>query len=251
MNLTCKNCGHTFKGKYCNNCGQSADTHRLTYKSIWKDIRYGIFHFNDKVVFTTRQLCYRPGYAIRDYLDGKRLNYFQPISFVIIVASAYALLGHIFHIHIITDNGDANSIFARLGFEETNDWIFNHYSWIALLTVPLFAISTFLVFRNHGYNFAEHLALNSFLTAQRFLFLIISLPIMHLLNDTTYFRAYTGINLFLEFLLMYWGFTQLFPNLSKTKTFYLLAFAFSIMLALLILIAVMISLSLEWFVLKT
>jgi hypothetical protein len=251
MNITCNNCGHRFKGKFCNKCGQSADIQRINFSTIWLDIRHIIFRFDEKIVFTIKQLCYRPGYAIDEYLKGKRLNYFQPISFVVLVASAYALLIHLFHLHIITDHGDSNSIFARLGVDESNDWMVNHYSWIALLTVPFFTISTFLVFRKQGYNLAEHLIINSFLSAQRVLFLILSIPLLYLLIDTSYFTAYTIFNLFIEFILMFWGLSQLFTKLSKTKLFFLLVFAFSIMLALLISVSALIVLALEWFVLKT
>ncbi len=248
MNQHCKNCGHTFPGNFCSHCGQSANTHRLNLHSIWMDIRYGIFHFNDKIFFTAKQLVYRPGYAIHDYLEGKRLKYFQPISFVIILATFYGLLGHAFHLHIVIDNGDVDPVFAKLGLEKINDWIINHYSWIALLSVPLFTISTYLAFKKHGYNFVEHLAINSFLTAQRFLFLIVCFPIIHWLNDSPYFTLYTRINLFLEFLLMYWGFSQLFPQLPKTKILKLLIFAAMILFALILVVSVIIAWFLEYFV---
>ena len=250
MTLTCKNCNNHFKGNFCNHCGQSAHTHRLNALSVWEDILGGIFRINHRIAFTTKQLCLRLGHAIRDFIDGKRLRFLQPISYAIVVASAYALLAHLFGIHVITNDFESDSIFTKLGVENTNDWIVNHYSWIALLTIPLFTISTFLVYRRSTFNLVEHLVINSFLTAQRFLYLIAVMPLTYLFNDTDYFHTYTYINLSVEFLLMLWSLGQLYPQLPKFKGILLLFASWLIFLGLFMLSVLMIEVSLEWFVLN-
>jgi hypothetical protein len=246
--LDCKNCGYSFQGNFCSQCGQSADTHRLSFGSIWNDIRFGIFHFNDKVYFTVRQLCLRPGHAIGEYLTGKRLSYMPPISFLLIIASLYAVLAHFFHLHVISFSDDGDPLASRFGVEETNDWIIIHYSWIALLAVPLFTVSTYIAFRKYQYNFIEHLAINSYLTAQRFFFLILTFPIVYALDGTPYFKAYSGSTVFVGFLLMFWGFSQLFRPMAKTKILLLLSFAYTILFALIVILAILLDLALHWFI---
>ena len=65
--ITCKNCNHQFEGKFCNNCGQSADIHRLDYKSLFKDLRKNFLkYFHGGIFYSAVQLCKRPGDTIRE-----------------------------------------------------------------------------------------------------------------------------------------------------------------------------------------
>lgn len=250
MNVTCKNCGHLFKGKFCNNCGQSANTHRLNYASIWVDIRQGIFRFNDKFSFTTKQLFYRPGNAIRDYIDGKRLNYFQPISYLIIVGSIYVLLSHYFPIHIIADSSDTEYIFSGLNYTQMNEWTLSHYNHLMLLTVPLLAFSTFIVFKKQGYNFVEHFVIGSYTTAQRLLFLIITFPLQYLLDDTAYSQAYKWTSFIIGFLLAYWVHAQFFKGLSKLTTLKLLLISYVLFFVIVTVLVYLSLLFIHHFILK-
>ena len=52
MHVTCKNCDQTYSGHFCNNCGQSADTHKLNLHFILHDIQHAFFHFDEGVLFT-------------------------------------------------------------------------------------------------------------------------------------------------------------------------------------------------------
>ena len=239
MNITCKNCNQHFKGNYCNNCGQAASTGRLNFDSIWEDIKYGLFHFNHKIVFTTRQLFYRPGHAIRDYIEGKRLDYFKPISFLLLLASVYALLNHYFHIQFIMEGSSDHSVFNRLGLEESNEWIINHFGWLALLGVPIYSVVTFFIFRKQGYNFIEHLVTTSFLAAQRYLFLIAVFPVLYYVGTGPYRRLYGWVTLFIEFLLMMWVYLQFFKDLPKGKTFLLLLASYVLIMLITLLVLVL------------
>ena len=94
MRITCKNCNQNFKGHFCNNCGQTADTHKMNFHSLWHDIQHGLFHFDNGVLYTAKQLFTRPGNSIREYIDGKRVRHFKPISLVILLATVYGFLYH-------------------------------------------------------------------------------------------------------------------------------------------------------------
>jgi hypothetical protein len=248
MNITCKNCGQTFKGNYCNHCGQSSKTHRLNYASIWVDIRLGLFHFNDKLAFTTRQLFERPGHAIREYIEGKRLKYFQPVSYVIVVGSVYVLLSLYFPIHIIVDSDGSRSVFAGMGYNEANQWLIRHYSQLMLATVPLLAISTFVIFRKQGYNFVEHLVISCYATGQRLLLLIVTFPLQYLVDHTAYNQSYKWVIVVVEFLLAYWIYSQFFKDLSKAKTLWLLLLSYSMFFALLMGVSYLSLVIIEYFI---
>ena len=76
--MTCKNCGNSFEGKYCNVCGQKASTHRYSRQAILHDLPLTIFHLQDGFLFTIKELVVRPGNMIREYLAGKRMLYSNP-----------------------------------------------------------------------------------------------------------------------------------------------------------------------------
>ena len=92
----CLNCFHDFTGNYCPYCSQSAETKRISWKSI-------IGSFMDLWDFTTRsvpstlwQLAYRPGHLIRDYLQGRRLTSFAPIKMLLVVSFFTSLIDYYF-----------------------------------------------------------------------------------------------------------------------------------------------------------
>ena len=91
----CKNCGNSFEGNYCNQCGQSAKTKRINHEFLWEDIEHGLFHYDKGIGYSLKKLFEKPGIVIFDYIEGKRVNHFRPISMVIIMATIYALIYHL------------------------------------------------------------------------------------------------------------------------------------------------------------
>jgi hypothetical protein len=89
MEITCKNCHQVYTGHYCNNCGQSAETHKINAHFLWHDIQHGLLHFDEGILFSLRQLFTRPGHSIREFIDGKRVRHFKPISLVVVLATLY------------------------------------------------------------------------------------------------------------------------------------------------------------------
>ena len=113
MQIICKNCGHIFSGQFCNNCGQSAATHKLNLHFIWHDIQHGLLHFDKGILYTAKKLFTKPGKSIREFIEGKRVKHFKPISLVIILATLYGVLRHLFHFSIL----DRKSVAAIQGAE--------------------------------------------------------------------------------------------------------------------------------------
>lgn len=97
---TCKNCGHRFEGKFCNNCGQTADTNRINYHDLRHQLTHSLFHIDAGLLYTSKQLFIRPGHAIREYLDGKRVNHIKPLSYILILAGFYILVCHLLDINL-------------------------------------------------------------------------------------------------------------------------------------------------------
>lgn len=92
----CLNCYHDFKGNYCPYCSQPADTKRITWRSIFNSF-LELWDFTTRSVPSTLwQLSYRPGYLIRDYLQGRRLTSFAPIKMLLVVAFFITIIDYYF-----------------------------------------------------------------------------------------------------------------------------------------------------------
>ena len=86
-NHVCTTCGTQFEGNYCPRCGQSSKIGRYSFKNaflLFLDV-WGLG--NRGMSRTIRDLILRPGYMIRDYLQGMQMAYFPPFKmFFLLIA---------------------------------------------------------------------------------------------------------------------------------------------------------------------
>jgi hypothetical protein len=213
MSTICKNCGTKFEGNYCSNCGQAAHTHAINSSFVVHDLQHGLIHFDGGMLYSARQLFQRPGHAIRDYIEGKRVKHYKPISMLIVLATFYGLLYHALHINVFEQIDD-----NLLEYDEINEWIAHRFPYIILLSLPVMSLSSFLIFKKQGYNFTEHLILNSFYSTQKLWVRLITLPLLSLSNSPEILMQWLLLG---DFVLMFWCYMQFFSNLSKPKVFFL------------------------------
>ena len=116
-NITkCLNCGTEFSGKFCPNCGQKANTKRLKLREITEDFVGSIIGGDNKFVNTIICLCYRPGHMAREYLQGHRSRYYNPIQMLMWIISIYAIFSYLIGHDPISSKGlfeDMNSVEAE------------------------------------------------------------------------------------------------------------------------------------------
>jgi hypothetical protein len=90
--ITCKNCGNTFKGKYCNQCGEKVYSEED--KSVWhifEELFHFVSHFEGTLFTTIKTMTRYPGKLSLDYCNGIRKKYFKPISFFLLIVILYLL----------------------------------------------------------------------------------------------------------------------------------------------------------------
>lgn len=235
MTTTCKNCGHQFIGKFCNNCGQTAKTKRIDAAFLWEDIEHGILHYDKGILYTVKQLFLKPGFVIKDYIEGKRVHHFRPISLTIVFATLYVLVYHLTKIDLVNQESEG----SKMIFEK----VLEHYYWFVFITIPIFAWSTALFFRNNGYNFWEYFIFEAFKASQRLIVHILLLPVIFIIHNATATNYLTKSLLLIDFALIVWTNLQFFNHLPKLKVFYKSLFGYltyflitSLLLVLIILI---------------
>ncbi|MEP6748925.1 MAG: DUF3667 domain-containing protein [Bacteroidota bacterium] len=195
---------------------------------VWHDIQHGLFHFDSGILYTAKQLFTRPGHAIREFIEGKRVRYFKPVSFVVILATLYGLLYHNYHLSSVYEVNIAGEGEVKDVVEKINEWIGAHYSWATLLTLPFYTTGSFLAFKKQEYNFTEHLVLNTFLAGQRIILHIVAFPLVYHYTGSPSFETARGILGFLDFILLGWGYIQFFNKLPKIKAILLTVLSFFI-----------------------
>jgi hypothetical protein len=88
----CLNCGNTFTGHFCNNCGQENLELKEDFGHLMVHAIGDYFHFDEKFFHTLRPLLFNPGKLTIDYMAGKRTQYLHPIRMYIFISLVYFIL---------------------------------------------------------------------------------------------------------------------------------------------------------------
>jgi len=231
--MICKNCNNNFEGNFCNECGQPASTHDLNFHFLVHDIQHGLLHLDKGFVYTIKELFKRPGHTIREYVKGKRVSHFKPVSLILVLAGTYGLLSHFFHINILGDTfqvGDTGEGAEKLkhALSEFSDWVASHFALVSLLTLPIFTLGTFIGFWKKGYNLSEHFVLNAYLTGQRLLLHVLFFPVIYFSNKTSWQKPIDSFLNLIVVIVTLWTMFQFFENLKKWTVIWRSAISFFI-----------------------
>jgi hypothetical protein len=173
--IECSNCNTIFEGNYCNNCGQKAGVERFTLKHLPGEFLHGFFHVHGGLIYTIKELFIRPGVTLRGYISGRRVDYFNPFTFLVLISLAggfsYKWSGVPEHM---------NENFLASG--ETIRFTGKYFSYRLLLTIPTYALMCSIIFRSFKYNIAEHLIINTFLISQSMVLMVFWMLIGNLIH---------------------------------------------------------------------
>lgn len=87
----CLNCGHEVEERFCSQCGQ--ENLELNDSTIHLIIHYvqDLFHYDGKLWNTMKSLVTRPGLVAKEYLEGKRQRYLEPIRLYVFASTVFFL----------------------------------------------------------------------------------------------------------------------------------------------------------------
>lgn len=76
----CPNCDEPISGeKYCPNCGQKTNNHRLTVQHFISETLSNFFAFDGRFFLTFKVLFTKPGRVARNFINGQRMRYMNPV----------------------------------------------------------------------------------------------------------------------------------------------------------------------------
>jgi len=137
----CPNCDFSLSGEiFCPNCGQKNDTRRFTF---WHFISESVSHFLafDGRFFTTfKKLATRPGFVPKEYIQGKKMKYMNPLRLYFISSIILLFVANTSGDRV-ADNVDKTEEKEELSTEEKDSIITEELD--ALPGIPLnFSIDT-------------------------------------------------------------------------------------------------------------
>lgn len=157
--MICLNCDKEFEGNFCPNCGQKSSAKKLTFKTLISNIIYGFTTIDRGILFNVFYLTIRPGKTINDYLNGKRKNIFNPISYAILMVSLYLLV----ETFINVPSKDASQVEDTAAYSfayKVGKNLRAYFKYIWLFSIIPMSLFSRLFFSKR--NFIEHMAIHSF-----------------------------------------------------------------------------------------
>ena len=146
MNITCKNCGIHFKGKFCPNCSQKATTGRLEVGNVLHEFWHNFTHTDKGYLSLLTAMVKHPGTVIREFIDGRRKKYFNPYTFYLVTTAVL-----IFITAKVYKYEDALYDYRN----EFGQFINAQHNFIVLCSLPFLALLLQLIFFKRKYNYAE------------------------------------------------------------------------------------------------
>ena len=206
----CKNCGHPLDNNYCPQCGQSALIERFTGKHLLHEFIHGFYHVDHGIIYTTKALFQHPGKMLREYLYGKRKDYFNPFTFVLIVSGLLTIfLPKLIAQSLFVEFGLIESKHINKSFMQSS---FEHISIRIILGLPLFALVSYIFYRKKGFNFPENLIANTYLRGLSELFMLFLFPLLIGSPSNTLLITVSITYLFITILYYAWAYCGLFEN---------------------------------------
>ncbi len=238
--MNCKNCDQIIDGNFCAHCGQSTKVDKITFSTFIGELSSSIFQINRGFLFTLKELFIRPGHSIREYLEGKRKNHFKPIAYAFTLSTIYFLLSQLvdgstlinYALEGFWNYGDKSQ--ATIKKLATENWFAKNYAYTTLLLLPLFSLSTYLVFLRKGFNYLEHFVLNAYITGQQVIFYLLPLLISFTIGDNNILFAISLFSPMVYALLVFWQFFSIQNRLKISFRLLLAYLLYFIMVALIV-----------------
>ncbi len=194
---TCLNCGNTYSGRICSNCGQRAGIKRLTVKQVLGDIPRSFLYLEKRFSRLLRDFYKDPIQTIKDYSERKRRHYSSPVQAYYFFTSIYLILRSMYvsDLEGFSEGEDMmDAVFDRFVeamnlMEELSETVYVY------LTLPISLGISFAWFFRKSLNLAESIAM-AYLFYTHIAILWILESILHICDVDT--EAYFWYSYFLE-----------------------------------------------------
>ncbi|MFZ4057588.1 MAG: DUF3667 domain-containing protein [Ferruginibacter sp.] len=88
----CLNCNAQVQGRFCHVCGQENVETKESFLHLVNHFFQDFTHFDGKFFSTLKLLIFRPGFLPREYMQGRRMSYLNPIRMYIFTSAIFFLI---------------------------------------------------------------------------------------------------------------------------------------------------------------
>ncbi|WP_299289135.1 DUF3667 domain-containing protein [uncultured Mucilaginibacter sp.] len=210
----CLNCTNPITDKFCPNCGQKSTVHRYSLKHfVEHDLIHGIWHIDNGIVFTIKELFTSPGHSIREFINGKRVSYFSFVTLLLLILGISHFLSEYAQVKLL----DLMPESSKGAMNELQEFTKKNPKTILLITIPFYSIFSFIWFRKSRLNITEHFVLNSYKIVAESLFgLLFLIVTIFYTNIKVLTIIYSFISL-LTIVYAFWFYRQFFSIYGYSK----------------------------------
>jgi len=128
-----------------------------------------------------KNLTLRPGKSVNDYIDGRRKNIFNPISYALLAITAYLLIGeYVGHNEVLKEENfkDISNLESYKWGKEIGKFVANYIKFFFLLHIVYLSLVERLFFTKR--NFYEIMTMNAFIVGHSIVIGILFFPLLRL-----------------------------------------------------------------------
>ena len=152
----CLNCDEITERNYCSNCGQKTDTHRITLKHfLFHDIVHGVWHMDKGILFTLKQAILRPGKAALEYIEGKRIPYYNVFYLILLLTGLGIFIEGFYNAALIKYVSFATP--DPVKDNRALDVLGKYVKYFLLLAIPAYSLNSYILFNKKKLLYSEHL----------------------------------------------------------------------------------------------
>lgn len=210
--MNCKNCGEEVYGNFCAHCGQKSDTRRFTFRDMAAHALDSLLHVRRGFPFTIKQLLLDPGHSVREYINGKRIRWYKPFPFAMLMGLVTGLSMRFapegmaqFQTENISQAGE-QFLMARFG-----ELFTQNYALFQLMMIPVYAFFSWLFFLRTKVNYAENIIMHCYVMGTSSVLSVVPWAIIAQIGDKSIMGsliALTGLLAFIYQVISYVRFYQ-------------------------------------------
>lgn len=201
--MSCKNCDFKLDASnhFCSNCGAQVVNQKLTVKKVIHEFSERYLSFDNKFLFTFKTMFTHPESVVNGYLEGLRIRYVNPITYLIIAVTLSGI-----NVYLMKKGYFGEVDFSSFSANEKSPFdmkeymnLVNDYNSILIFSIlPLLALVSKIVFYNlKQYNYAEHNLIFFYTYSQTSILTVLIIPVI-LIFDIEYvnYALFTFIIMF-------------------------------------------------------
>lgn len=195
FNMSCKNCQKELvpEDKFCSNCGAQVVIQKLTVKKVIHEFSERYLSFDNKFLSTFKTMFTHPEWVVNGYLDGLRVRYVNPITYLVIAVtlsgiSIYLMKrGYFGEIDFKSMQGNDKIPFDM---KEYMNNVYDYNSVMVFMSIPLLAFISKIVFFNYKqFNYAEHNLIYFYTYSQSSISVLFLIPILLIVKIEFYYYS--------------------------------------------------------------